>query len=411
MSLPRLTDPIIGVICNPPRRPMLMSMARDAGLAPHRFEPEGWLTGQRVDAVLLDGEAAAIGGDLVSRLKTLDCPVFVFGKTLSADAQGSRLVTIADRSSLEWVRPELLVRRRNQIRAEEFEMRRMTSLALGRRAPVTPPLPAHVVLSMLPGARFLALQAALRVRGARVSASLVPESLFLHMSGGSVSLAIFDLEAGTAALENFLAMRAADPRLDRIRVAVIRPSGKGLQGHVPALDEVDHISAAEASAEAIAISALDVARREDNRQSTVGDPARDAITGLASRVFFEQHLSRQMDACRGDDLPLTLVSFRLRPSVRGNQPTLAQFAASLARHLRAEELAVRLDWRTLAVSLRGADYQMAVLAAARLFRCLVHEGVPAEQLAMRVVEKRHYHDASTLLATAMSGPFNQAFAA
>jgi two-component system, cell cycle response regulator PopA len=102
--------------------------------------------------------------------------------------------------------------------------------------------------------------------------------------------------------------------------------------------------------------------------------AMEAGTGLYNNEFFEHHLERLVARAHETNRPLSIALARIAPSAatkslkagRGLDRIVGQAGAMLARLVRAEDVAARLDRTTFAIAFPASDEDGAHAAVSRI---------------------------------------------
>ena len=140
--------------------------------------------------------------------------------------------------------------------------------------------------------------------------------------------------------------------------------------------------------------------------NALASTARDLATGLFSRRFLEAHLERQISAADKRGEPLSLVTLKLRGERRTDRKILKALAGCLQPLLRETDCAAALSAGILGISLPATPYRGGARLATRFATHVAEQSELSDVvLSWRVVEKRAYHSAKTLLDDGLAGPF------
>ena len=395
-TVSRLSDPLVLVDSASPRLEMLLVNLRAANFRAVQLSTASPAERDSADLVLIDtlsgpqGDAENVKGRLRAG----------FVKPGDDGHSPDWDLTIDSLSRLDWLRSQVMMRRRAALRESEFELRAETAGSFGR-SEMPPALPnqQHVLVGAQPGPRWLAVTRALQANGVRVSACLTPETLAMRMVTEPVSLVLVERDKSAGFINAAAEKIAHDPRAEAIPLAVWpRPDCGETRGLGP---NADWTFPVDESPTTVALKCRVLARAGEVQTSeTPHGDTHDSLTGLPSRLFFEHHLARQIEASRRAGLPMSMATFRLRDTDR--RIRIADLAAAIQKHLRAEDMATRLDWQTIAVSLRATDFQAAHAVADRLGRCLEHEGILPSKTDTRLVELRAGQSAEEFIAAAIA---------
>lgn len=391
---PRLSAPVVLVSSSAPRLQMLLVNLQAADFRALDLEKCSDEDKRQAELILLDSLG---GSQLTARHSHRSALVASFVKSGTKGKPEGVDFSIDSLSQLAWLRSQVMMRRRTSLRESENALRSETAQAFGRGEGEHPCLnQQHVLIAAAPGPRWLAVTKALQANGVRVSACLTPETLRMRMVEEPVSLVLAE-RGKKAEFVNAAAMAAADdPRAQCIPLAVWPTSdSEDSRGLGPS---VDWTFPASEAPNTVALKCRILGRSGDTVQQGTEPEAHDSVTGLPSRVFFENHLERQIIASRRSGQPMCMATFRLTSGEHTSRVT--DLARSLQNSLRAEDMAARLDWQTVAVSLRATDFQDAHAVTERLVHCVSHDGVPASAIQTRVVALRAGQNAQQFIDTA-----------
>ena len=396
-KVPRPSDPLVLVESASPRLEMLLVNLTAADFRAVDLATASPAERDSADLVLVD-TLSSTGGARSNKVACLRAAFVTSGATTRREGFD---LCVDSLSKLAWLRGQVLMRRRTALRESEFELRAETAEAFGR-ADLPAPLPGqqHVLIGAQPGPRWLAVTRALQANGVRVSACLTPETLAMRMVGEPVSLVLVERDRAGGFINAAARTAAHDPRAEAVPVAVWpMPDCEDTRGLGP---QVDWTFPSDESPNTVALKCRVLGRAGDVLEvGKAQSETHDSLTGLPSRLFFEHHLARQIEASRRSGLPMSLATFRLHDT--GRTLRIADLACAIQKHLRAEDMAARLDWQTIAVSLRATDFHAAHAVADRLLRCLEHEGISPANVQPRVTELRRGQKAEDFIQSAVGG--------
>ena len=394
-KVPRLSDPLVIVQSASPRLQMLLVNLTAADFRAVDLAIASPAERDSADLLLVDTLSAAGSASTPA----LQCVRAAFVRSGAPIRQEGYDFCVDSLSKLAWLRGQVMMRRRSALRESEFELRAETALDFGR-SDVPPPLPSqqHVLIGAQPGPRWLAVTRALQANGVRVSACLTPETLAMRMVEETVSLVLVERDRAGGFINAAATTAAHDPRAEAVPIAVWPvPECEDSRGLGP---QVDWTFAADESPNTVALKSRVLGRPGDvHGAGKAHSETHDSLTGLPSRLFFEHHLARQIEASRRSGLPISLATFRLHDTSRTLR--IADLGGAIQKHLRAEDMAARLDWQTIAVSLRATDFHDAHAVADRLLRCLEHEGISPSSVRPRVTELRRGQKAEDFIQSAV----------
>ncbi|MEL7482631.1 MAG: GGDEF domain-containing protein, partial [Pseudomonadota bacterium] len=233
-----------------------------------------------------------------------------------------------------------------------------------------------------------------------------------YLAGGGYSGIIFDISQSPRRMcdltKDLLADGAGRGRSVFIIATITQLRSGNLQ---PLIDEAEDIFVADDRATHMAARISRRLRRrlssEPLQPATPGLMAySDAETSLFNECFFTAHLAAQMNELSGSPLPLSLIVFDLEsipPALTPLSGILPKLAGYLKSQLRDTDCPARLSPKRIAISLRGSGHADAERLAQRVERmvCRTQTGWSDVKLAWRIVERRQYHSAEGLLASAI----------
>ncbi len=403
------------VLAESPRQEMIMSRLRTNGLRPARASasPDDTNLPLVIDIKSLPEDVVPLYLQRAVNLNTR--PIFVIGASDSLTED--RIIEIDD-DDLSSLAGRLSSLRRKQLRDTEIGLRLETSHELGGviardNSPTTP----HILYCGDGSVFFLALQTELRRQGIEITAALSASTTLDYLRSHTFSALLVDITADSRQGYRLLlqhdkeAVISAQPifvRLDNLK----GPSLKENSFIGIATEIVDSRSTPQQTAARIIRLTQ---RTESSVVSEVSCRSRlkHRKTGIFSHEFIRAHLRRQCVAAEESETSLSILILKLKSGADSNtsarlaQPDLVRLVEPL---LRETDCLAHIDDMTLALSLPGTNYSGAVRLAERIVSELGGDnlGAPGTPLPFggvltwRVVERRRYHTADTLLATASS---------
>jgi GGDEF domain-containing protein len=131
----------------------------------------------------------------------------------------------------------------------------------------------------------------------------------------------------------------------------------------------------------------------------------DNITGLFSHRFMEAHIARQMEVATQRANSLCVLTFRLDPGLAVSRPAQLAFAEIIRHQIRDTDCPGLLQPGIFAISLPDTPYRGGMDLADRISDAVArHPSFSGQDFAYRVIERRAYHSAETLLRTGLAGP-------
>ncbi|NBC20233.1 MAG: hypothetical protein GVY06_04155 [Alphaproteobacteria bacterium] len=330
-------------------------------------------------------------------------------------------ILLSDEEALDTLPARLQLRRRQAIRRHETEIRQAVSARFGVSRADDPGdrVTGSVLHIAGVSAGFLPLKRAMARRGLNLRSALSAATARSHLEQEAFSACLVEYapdEPGQAFLDTLADGAPCDLPLILLHK----------HGHLPENDSADEIISSDLPAEVIASTVEELLRlpRLNTRETQIRLSSRthDPETGLYNMDFLRSCLVEQIAAADAREEALSLLHIRLRSAGDADaaasraMPALADF---LARNLRMADLAARIAPGSIVVSLRDTPHSGALSLARRLVASLGGENIGAPgtplpfggSLSWRVVERRAYHTADTLIQSALAGPYTPASAA
>jgi len=209
--------------------------------------------------------------------------------------------------------------------------------------------------------------------------------------------------------------RRAEAALSGIPMFALTEPGASLtERHLAALalsnDLVEHSGDAEALAGRISRTIRKHAASAPVLPAQLHEtPSVDPETGLFHREFLKAHLERQIAQSSARGEPLCVLTIKLDEDCAH---TVMDFARIIRTRVRDTDCLAHYGSGTIVISTPLTPYRGAVRLAERLMMTIGrHKELDGLRLSWRVVEKRSYHTAGTLLAEGLSGPYVREHAA
>ena len=331
-------------------------------------------------------------------------------------AEGLDVLIVSRDSDLEMLKARLTSLVRRQARTAEFRIRMKTAASFGAAdvQPVSERRPEVLYLGD-GGAGFFALRSALKAHDIPVTAALTLRTAADYLKSGRFAAVLADLTPSGGDAANHVDWTRAETSLTGTPLFVLTQPGADLsEAHLTALmvstDLVEQSGDAEALAgrisRAISQHAASAPVLPAQLQAT---PSVDPDTGLFHREFIKAHLDRQISLSSERGEPLCVLTIKLDDSHTSRLPDLAQLTRTCVRDT---DCIAHFGNGTIIISTPHTPYRGAVRLAERLMTKLTRSPeFDGLSLSWRVVEKRSYHTAGTLLAEGLSGPYTREYAA
>lgn len=333
------------------------------------------------------GEAGAKAGDLVRSLKAALGPRA--GLFLAwCNGESTFDVSAFDGAFDADTSPVSLAARLNSslriaVMADEARLR-FASLAQFGGAPKPPTLTSNttpkILVYGLPGPDMLRVTGALEACGATAIASFTSFTAFDYLHDGDFDGVAIVAQDDVAATLGFCGAMRRNARLFHLPCLVLGSPDFATPDDVLARGASDYGIAGDddqGAAERL-LDLVDEKRSRDALSMAFAaartPAAMEAGTGLYNGAFFEHHLERLVTRAHETDRPLSIALARIAPSAatkslkagRGLDRIVGQAGAMLARLVRAEDVAARLDRTTFAIAFPASDEEAAQTAISRI---------------------------------------------
>ncbi len=423
-TMPDLTylHPQIEILSTSPRHEMICERLRELRFRPLRAEPP--VCFETPQPLLVD--LPSITPEQASQmkrawLKGLRGPLILLRPNDDGLLRSRDAILLSDENDLDSLPARLELRRRQAIRRSETSIRKGVCESFGEQTDITAAALAGGVILYVGdiSADFLPLKRSLVRQGFRLRSAMSAMTALSYLDAEPfLACLVTDTPdgPGPAFLDVLEKRRTSHPPLMLV-------AGKGPLRHSEIVDE---IVSADLPAEVISATLSELANQPTlttrESETRLSSRTHDPATGLYNMDFLRACVAQQLAASDAGEESLSLLHLRLRSArdqdvaARAALPKLADF---LIANLRNADLAARADGCSIIVSLRDTGHTGALALAQRLIDALGGEntGAPGTplpfggSLSWRVVERRAYHTADTLIQSALAGPYVSASAA
>jgi GGDEF domain-containing protein len=406
-------DPPIEIAAGSPRLEMILSRLRYSGMRPYPASHP--IDFSAPDPLLIDIPTAT--RDVLDALSRA-AMVQVHRQIVLVDTSGAQLpsggetVLLRRDHDLGALKSRLTALARRAVRLREAEIRRDTASALGIRIPSADLAAVPSLLYIGEGSPlFLSLQGPLRQREIDLTAAISRDTARQYMAERRFAAALVDLDSfrgDASATARWIAEENGLGALPIIALSHPDLTLNDSQNTVIALaTEVVDVTGRMAHI----VSLIEtVCRRLVAFTPVMPHPAQasvlaDFTTGLFSRRFMELHIARQMEVSTQRADPLCVLTFRLDPALAVSRPAQLAFADIIRRQIRDADCPALMQPGVFAISLPATPYRGGMRLAERISDAAArHPGFSGQDFAYRVIEKRAYHSADTLLSAGLTGP-------
>jgi PleD family two-component response regulator len=308
---------------------------------------------------------------------------------------------------------------RRDARSREVVRRRETAMALGAAVPKVDPDETPHLLYLGDGSElFLALQGALKERGLAVTAALSNLTAQDYMASRRFAAAIVDLTPRSRDATAFIDWTSPEGAPAGTALFVLADAAAELsETQRAAMAQAAEVIFVDVPSERIAARIEKYARQYMASAPIVPQPGltskvADLNTGFFSRRFLESHIEKQIEDAAAYLQPLSLLTLKLTQAAPQDYRAMRLIADCVRPILRETDCPALMSADTIAVSLLATPYRGGVTIAERIGTAVARQGGALhDHLAWRVVERRSYHTAKTLLGAGLTGPFTRAYAA
>ena len=334
----------------------------------------------------------------------------------TALADGIDALIVSRDSDLAQLRARLASLVRRQARTAEFRIRMETAESFGALQPPAPAAAAPEVLYLGDGGvGFFSLRAALKAHDIPITAALTLRTAADYLKSGRFAAILADLTPGGGDPVNHIDWNRAEATLSGVPLFALTQPGTDLSNrHLAALsvsaDLVEHSGDAEALAGRISYAIHSHAASAPILPAQLHASASvDPETGLFHRDFIKAHLERQIAVSTERGEPLCVLTIKLDEDCTD---AVADFSRIVRNRVRDTDCLAHYGNGTVIITAPLTPFRGAVRLAERLVATLGrYPELDHVSLSWRVVEKRSYHTAGTLLAEGLSGPYTREHAA
>jgi PleD family two-component response regulator len=403
-------DPPIEIAAGSPRFEMIEMKLKASGLRP--FQASSAVDFTASDPLLIDTASAA--PDLleaVRRAPSSARQIILLDISATPPSPAGDALLLRRDSDLAALKSRLTALARRAARMREAEIRRETMQLLGTVPPAAETAAPSLLYIGEGSPLFLALQSPLKKRGIDVTAALSRDTARLYMAERRFAAALLDLESfrgdGTATARWI----TEEHGLSALPIITLANPAQHINVRQNSVISVstEFVDAAGPTA-GIAAQIETVCRRLAACAPVMPGPAlsatlSDAATGLFNRRFLEAHISRQMRVSGQRAEPISVLTFRFDVPLAQSRSAQQAFAAILRAELRDLDCPAHYQPGVFAISLPAIPYRGGVQLAERIARLAIEQaGLAGHAIGWRVIEKRAYHSAQSLLGAGLIGP-------
>ena len=409
-------DPPIEVAASRPRLDMILSSLRAHGM--RAYPASDPIDFDATEPLLVDVESLPAGlRNRDIRLRNGDAARPLVLLTPDAEfAKGVDALIITRDTDLVQLRARLASLVRRQARTAEFRIRLETAQSFGlNQSHQLTESPPEILYLGDGGAGFLSLKAALEAHDIKVGAALTLRTAADYLKSGRFAAVLADLTPAGGDAASHVDWSRAEAALAGVPLfALTEPGADMSHRHLAALALCSEFVEQGDDAEVLAGRISRAIRAHAAHAPLLptelhASPSIDAESGLFHRDFIKMHLDRQIALSSERAEPLCVLTLKLDEECLPSVPAVAR---TIRAHVRDTDCLAHYGNGTIIISAPMTPYRGAVRLAERLMTTLARQSELAEiRLSWRVVEKRSYHTAGTLLAEGLSGPYTRENAA
>tara|TARA_R110000787_G_scaffold20065_4_gene59603 strand:- start:15276 stop:16535 length:1260 start_codon:yes stop_codon:yes gene_type:complete len=406
-------DPPIEIAATSPRLESIVSRIRSGGMRPYAASEQ--LDFHSTDPLLVD--IASVSRAVLEQCAQagmigLSRPMIILD-VADAGLNLSDVITLRRDQDLAMLKGRLTAMARREARNVEVAIRAETAREFGLKSLTSSQdAPPELIYVGDGSPLFLSLKGALKSRGVSLTAAISQSTVREYLSSRRFAAALYDLTSEETLQAAYLGGSADGDMLSSVPVFALvngdcqaSEAMLSIQAHADEVIECQDPTINVASRiETLAWKYCAI--RPVSPSNALASTARDLATGLFSRRFLEAHLERQISAADKRGEPLSLVTLKLRGERRTDRKILKALAGCLQPLLRETDCAAALSAGILGISLPATPYRGGARLATRFATHVAEQSELSDVvLSWRVVEKRAYHSAKTLLDDGLAGPF------
>ena len=406
-------DPAIEVVAEAPRLYMIQQRLKNGGMRP--YVAKSPIDFEHPDPLLIDMQTVGTEAlQMCARAQMMDLPrkLVVLQGQAEIPPINDALVVHND-AGLSHLRGQIHAIARREASAREYKARHATAAALGCRLPSINPAAAPHLLYLGNGSpTFLALRAALVSRGVKVTAALTKLTAETYLAQNQFTAVLLNI-SDMYETEGDHTLLMSRPVFAMVADEIL------LKGHQrTVIESAAEILPADSSIDTLANRLEALSRKylasvpalpDMQLSSAIGDKS----TGFFSRRFMESHLEKQMQIANERAEPLSVYTLKIPQLSGGDFSGLhKRIGDTILCMLRRTDCPAALGGGYIAISLPMTPYRGGTVMGERIASAVSNiPGLGAASISWRIVEKRAYHTATTLLGAGLAGPYAKVVAA
>lgn len=412
-------DTPIEVAAASPRREMIMSRLRAAGLRP--FAASDPIDFSVADSLLID--VASVTPEMMVRFSRaqmigLSRQVIILDQA-PAETDIPDAIFVRRDNDLSVLKERLIATKRQRARGLEVATRIETMTQLGGQLPkVDPDVSPEILYLGDSSPLFLKTQSSLKARGISVTAALTMNTARDFLSQHRFSAILLDLTSTCDRAKQLIDWTAPENSITGLPILALMNSELDMTDSQRAslayssdlIDLSQPIAFITDRIERLTRRYLATAPILPSLQLT--STTTDFTTGMFSRNFMERHLENQMTTCQDAEETLCMMTIKLSGNRSSDRHILKTLSNCIRPLLRETDCPAAMAPGVIAISLPFTPYRGGVRLAERIVKNIGrHQELSDIAVEWRVVERRAYHTSKTLIGAGTTGPFMRTDAA
>lgn len=406
-------DPAIEVAAEAPRLFMIQQRLKQRGMRPYAVKLP--IDFEHTDPLLIDMQTVSTETlQMCARAQMMGLPrklIMLQGRAEMPPI--SDALVVQNDAGLAVLPSQLQTIARREASEREYKARRATAVSLGGSLPSIDPSTAPHLLYLGNGSpTFLALRSALVSRGVKVTAALTKLTAETYLAQNTFTAILLDVSDGYEIdSDHSLFM----DRLVCVMIANTEHVSDRQTNVIGAASEVLLVSTPidELASRLEILSRKYLASVPSLPDMELSSVIGDNTTGFFSRQFMESHLERQMQIAGERAEPLCVFTLKISQlqgiHFRRLQKNVAEV---ILRMLRRTDCPAAIGGGYISISLPMTPYRGGTSMGERIANAVSEiPGLSGASISWRIVEKRAYHTATTLLGAGLAGPYAKVIAA
>lgn len=406
-------DPAIEVAAEAPRLYMIQQRLKQGSMRPYAAKLP--IDFEHTDPLLIDMQTASTDTlQMCARAQMMGLPrklIMLQGQAKMPPIRDA--LVVQNDAGLAVLPGQLQTIARREASEREYQARRATAASLGGSLPSIDPSTAPHLLYLGNGSpTFLALRSALVSRDIKVTAALTKLTAESYLAQNTFTAVLLDVSDGYEIDSNHslfmdrpvFAMIENTEHMTNHQSSVISAASEVLLANTP-IDELANRLEVLSRKYLASVPSL-----PDMKLSSA---ISDRSTGFFSRQFMEAHLERQMEIAGERAEPLCVFTLKISQIQGANFMRLQKSVADIIlQMLRRTDCPAAVGGGYISISLPMTPYRGGASMGERIANAVSEiPELSGASISWRIVEKRAYHTAASLLGAGLAGPYAKVIAA